>query len=58
MNAMGGAFYLALDDPVEAVRCATSIQKQLTADAIETPRGPLRLRISIHCGYPESFEGT
>jgi adenylate cyclase len=44
VSNMGDAFYLAFDDPVEAVRCAASIQKQLAAEPIATPRGPLRLR--------------
>lgn len=58
VSNMGDAFYLSFDNPVEAVRCAASIQKELTADPIETPRGPLRLRIGIHSGFPEFFEGT
>jgi class 3 adenylate cyclase/tetratricopeptide (TPR) repeat protein len=56
INTMGDAFYLTFADPVEAVRCAADIQRSLTADPIETPRGPLRLRIGIHSGYPELFE--
>jgi eukaryotic-like serine/threonine-protein kinase len=56
VDTMGDAFYLTFNDPVEAVRCAVDIQKQLAADPIETPRGPLRLRIGIHSGFPESFE--
>ena len=55
---MGDAFYLTFEDPVEAVRCAASIQKRLVEDPIETPRGPLRLRVGIHSGFPESFEGS
>src|ERR1700729_2001865 len=58
VSNMGDAFYLSFDNPVEAVRCAASIQKELAADPIETPRGPLRLRIGIHSGFPEFFEGT
>jgi class 3 adenylate cyclase/tetratricopeptide (TPR) repeat protein/TolB-like protein len=56
VSTMGDAFYLIFEDPVEAVRCAVDIQRQLTAHPIETPRGPLRLRIGIHSGYPEWFE--
>jgi class 3 adenylate cyclase/tetratricopeptide (TPR) repeat protein len=56
VSTMGDAFYLAFDDPVEAVRCAVDIQRRLTSHPIETPRGPLRLRIGIHSGYPELFE--
>jgi class 3 adenylate cyclase/tetratricopeptide (TPR) repeat protein len=58
VSNMGDAFYLAFDDPVEAVRCAASIQKQLAAEPIATPRGPLRLRMGIHSGFPEFFEGS
>ena len=58
VSTMGDAFYLTFDDPVEAVRCAVDIQRRLTSHPIETPRGPLRLRIGIHSGYPELFETT
>ena len=58
ISTMGDAFYLTFEDPVEAVRCAASIQKRLVEDPIETPRGPLRLRVGIHSGFPESFEGS
>lgn len=57
VSTMGDAFYLTFEDPVRAVRCAAEIQRRLTAEPIETPRGPLRLRIGIHSGFPESFEG-
>ena len=56
INTMGDAFFLTFEEPVAAVRCATDIQKRLAADPIETPRGPLRLRIGIHSGYLERFE--
>jgi tetratricopeptide (TPR) repeat protein len=55
---MGDAFFLAFDDPAEAVRCAVRIQKRLTESPIETPKGPLRLRIGLHSGFPEFFEGS
>ncbi|MBZ5696734.1 MAG: DUF4185 domain-containing protein [Acidobacteriia bacterium] len=57
ISTMGDAFYLTFDDPVEAVRFAVEVQKRLGTEPIETPRGPLRLRIGIHSGFPESFEG-
>lgn len=56
VNTMGDAFFLAFEEPVAALRCATDIQKRLATDPIETPRGPLRLRIGIHSGYLEAFE--
>ncbi len=55
---MGDAFFLAFDDPAEAVRCAVRIQQRLSDTPIETPRGALRLRIGIHSGFPEFFEGS
>jgi tetratricopeptide (TPR) repeat protein/class 3 adenylate cyclase/TolB-like protein len=56
INTMGDAFFLTFEEPVAAVRCATDIQKRLASEPIETPRGPLRLRIGIHSGYLEPFE--
>jgi class 3 adenylate cyclase/tetratricopeptide (TPR) repeat protein len=58
VSTMGDAFYLTFEDPVEAVRCAADIQRRLSANPIETPLGPLRLRIGIHSGFPEHFEGS
>ncbi len=58
VNTMGDAFYLVFEDPLQATRCAMEIQRKLVAEPIETPRGPLQLRIGIHSGYPEMFEGT
>jgi class 3 adenylate cyclase/tetratricopeptide (TPR) repeat protein len=58
VSTMGDAFFLAFDDPVQAVRCAFSIQQKLAAEPIDTPKGPLRLRIGIHSGFPEFFEGS
>jgi len=57
VSTMGDAFCLTFDDPIEAVRFSAELQKRLTADPVDTPRGPLRLRIGIHSGFPESFEG-
>jgi class 3 adenylate cyclase/tetratricopeptide (TPR) repeat protein len=58
VSTMGDAFFLAFDNPAEAVRCAASIQLRLAQNPIETPAGPLRLRIGIHSGFPEFFEGS
>jgi eukaryotic-like serine/threonine-protein kinase len=58
VSTMGDAFFLAFDDPAEALRCAVNIQQKLTATPIQTPLGPLRLRIGIHSGFPEFFEGS
>lgn len=56
VRTMGDAFFLAFEDPTQAVRCAINIQQQLAEKTIETPRGALRLRIGIHSGFPEYFE--
>lgn len=56
VSTMGDAFFLAFEDPVQAIRCASDIQKKLAANPIETPLGPLRLRIGLHSGFPEYFE--
>jgi class 3 adenylate cyclase/tetratricopeptide (TPR) repeat protein len=58
VSTMGDAFYLTFDDPVEAVRCAVRVQQRLIAEPIDTPLGPLCIRIGIHSGFPESFEGS
>jgi class 3 adenylate cyclase/tetratricopeptide (TPR) repeat protein len=58
VSTMGDAFYLTFEDPVAAVRCAIDIQRRLASAPIDTPRGPLRLRIGIHSGFPEFFEGS
>src|SRR5579863_7981103 len=41
VSTMGDAFFLAFDDPVEAVRCSVQIQRRLAEKAIQTPRGAL-----------------
>jgi class 3 adenylate cyclase/tetratricopeptide (TPR) repeat protein len=58
VSTIGDAFFLAFDDPAEAVRCAVLIQKKLNESPIETPLGPLRVRIGIHSGFPEFFESS
>jgi len=58
VSTIGDAFFLAFDDPAEAVRCAVHIQKRLNETPIETPLGPLRVRIGIHSGFPEFFESS
>jgi eukaryotic-like serine/threonine-protein kinase len=58
VSTMGDAFYLTFDDPVEAVRCAVRVQRRLIAEPIDTPLGPLCIRVGIHSGFPESFEGS
>ncbi len=57
VNTMGDAFFLTFADPVSAVRCAIEIQRRLAGASIATPRGPLHLRIGMHTGQPQRFEG-
>jgi class 3 adenylate cyclase/tetratricopeptide (TPR) repeat protein len=58
VSTMGDAFFLTFEDPTAAVRCAACIHQRLAEHPIETPAGPLRLRIGIHSGFPEFFEGS
>jgi class 3 adenylate cyclase/tetratricopeptide (TPR) repeat protein/TolB-like protein len=58
VSTMGDAFFLTFEDPTAAVRCAADIQQRLAREPIETPAGPLRLRIGVHSGFPEFFEGS
>ena len=58
VSTTGDAFFLTFEDPTAAVRCAASIQERLAQNPIETPGGALRLRIGIHSGFPEFFEGS
>ncbi|MGB9067012.1 MAG: tetratricopeptide repeat protein [Candidatus Acidiferrales bacterium] len=57
VSTIGDAFYLAFEDPVEGVRCAVEIQRRLASAPIQTPLGRLELRIGVHSGYPEPYEG-
>src|SRR5277367_2183150 len=58
VSTTGDAFFLTFEDPTAAVRCAANIQQRLAQSPIDTPAGPLRLRIGIHSGFPEFFEGS
>ena len=53
---IGDAFFLTFEDPVNAIRCGVAIQERLRQRAIDTPTGPLQLRIGIHVGTPKYFE--
>ena len=55
---MGDGFYLTFETPVEAIRFASEVQTRLSSEPIETPRGPLRLRIGIHSGFPQFFDSS
>ena len=58
MMTIGDSFFLTFEDVVDAVRCAAAIQQRLRAFPIDTPSGPLQLRIGIHIGMPEYFENS
>ncbi len=55
---IGDSFFLTFKDPVDAVRCAAAIQQRLRAQPIDTPGGPMQLRIGMHVGAPEYFENS
>ncbi len=55
---IGDSFFLTFEDVVDAVRCSAAIQQRLRAFPIDTPSGPLQLRIGIHIGRPEYFENS
>jgi class 3 adenylate cyclase len=54
--AIGDSFFLAFDDPVDAIRCSAAMQQRLKAQPIDTPGGPMQLRIGVHVGTPEFSE--
>jgi class 3 adenylate cyclase/tetratricopeptide (TPR) repeat protein len=55
---IGDSFFLTFEDVVDAIRCSAAIQQRLRAFPIDTPSGPLQLRIGIHVGKPEFFENS
>lgn len=50
VNPTGDGFCVAFVDAEEAVLCALRIQKHLTEHPIDTPAGPLQIRIGLHTG--------
>jgi class 3 adenylate cyclase/tetratricopeptide (TPR) repeat protein len=55
---IGDSFFLTFEDVNDAVRCCAAIQQRLRSFPIDTPAGPLQLRIGIHVGTPEFFENS
>lgn len=55
---IGDSFFLTFEDASIALQCCAAIQKRLREDPIQTPSGPLRLRIGLHVGTPEYFENS
>jgi eukaryotic-like serine/threonine-protein kinase len=58
LMTIGDSFFLTFGDPVDAVRCCAAIQRRLYAQPIDTPSGPMQLRIGIHFGTPKHFENS
>ena len=50
IEGTGDGYFIAFEDPEEAVLCAVEIQERLTATAIPTPLGPLQVRVGVHSG--------
>jgi class 3 adenylate cyclase/tetratricopeptide (TPR) repeat protein len=55
---IGDSFFLTFEDITDAIRCSAAIQQRLRSFPIDTPNGPLQLRIGIHAGHPEYFENS
>ena len=55
---IGDSFFLTFEDPADALRCSAAIHHRLVAHPIDTPSGPMQLRIGIHLGAPEYFENS
>jgi class 3 adenylate cyclase/tetratricopeptide (TPR) repeat protein len=55
---IGDSFFLTFLEVVDAIRCSAAIQQRLRTFPIDTPNGPLQLRIGIHAGTPEFFENS
>ena len=55
---IGDSFFLTFEEPLDGLRCCAAIQQRLADQPIDTLHGPLRLRIGLHVGTPEFFEGS
>src|SRR5262249_41206710 len=53
VNSTGDGYCFAFLDVEEAVLCALRIQDQLAATPVQTPEGPLRIRIGLHTGMAD-----
>jgi class 3 adenylate cyclase/tetratricopeptide (TPR) repeat protein len=52
VKTVGDAYFLVFADPVRAVEWAVGVQASHTADPIDTPLGPLQVKIGMHTGAP------
>ncbi len=50
VEVQGDGFLLAFSEPVQGVRCALAIQRELTRYARRHPNAPLRARMGLHVG--------
>lgn len=48
----GDGFLLSFVDPVQAIRCATVLQREVSAVTARSPDLPLRIRIGLNAGLP------
>jgi class 3 adenylate cyclase/tetratricopeptide (TPR) repeat protein len=60
VEGTGDGYFIAFADAERAVLCGIEIQRRLTAEAIETPNGPLQIRIGLSSGpaTPENGKYT
>jgi adenylate cyclase len=57
VNSTGDGFCFTFTDAEEAALCALRIQEQLCDNPINTPLGPLRVRIGLHTGIASPTGG-
>lgn len=57
VNPTGDGFCATFVDAEEAVLCALNIQRQLREEPIQTPLGPLKIRIGLHTGMAGPTSG-
>lgn len=48
----GDGYFLVFDDAIKAVKWAVALQVRHVQDPINTPLGPLQVKISVHTGSP------
>ena len=56
-NSTGDGYYFTFTDAEEAVLCALQIQERLCTNPINTPLGPLQVRIGLHTGMASPTDG-
>jgi class 3 adenylate cyclase len=56
-NHTGDGFVFTFADAEAAVLCGVNLQHQLALAPIETPLGPLQIRVGLHTGLVDAAEG-